>query len=89
MSATLITAGAFLAVGVVVGAVHAGLLYRAVMLFAGAPRLPATVALNVARFGFVIAAFWLIAQQGATALIAAALGFTFAVIGARFVVEHG
>ncbi len=88
MSATLVTVGAFLAVGIVVGAVHAGLLYRAVMLFAGTPRLSATVALNVARFGFVIAAFWLVAQEGATALVAAAIGFTFAVIGARFAVEH-
>jgi N-ATPase, AtpR subunit len=89
MSATLITAGAFLAAGIVVGAVHAGLLYRAVMLFAGTPRLPATAAINVVRFGFVIAAFWLIAQHDATALIAAAIGFTLAVIGARFVVERG
>jgi hypothetical protein len=88
MSASLMIA-AFLVVGVVVGSVHAALLRRAVALFAGAGSTPATVALNFARFGFVIAAFWLVAQESGAALVAAVIGFTLAVIGASFFVERG
>lgn len=89
MSAAIVTVGAFLALGVLVGAIHAGLLFRAVTLLAGAPSATAMVALNAARFGFVIVAFWFVAQQGVAALIAATVGFTFALIGARFVVGRG
>ena len=80
---------AFLAVGIVVGAVHAALLHRAVMLFAGGGSAPAMVALNFVRFGFVLAAFWLVARESGAALIAAVIGFTVAVIGARFFAERG
>jgi N-ATPase, AtpR subunit len=88
MSAAIVTVGAFL-LGVLIGAIHAGLLFRAVTLLAGAPSATAMVALNAARFGFVIVAFWFVAQQGVAALIAATVGFTFALIGARFVVGRG
>jgi N-ATPase, AtpR subunit len=90
MNGGIVTIAAFLAVGIAVGAVHAGLLCRAVMLLTGAAteRTTATIALNLARFGFVIAAFWFVAQAGAAALIAAVAGFTLAVIGARFFVER-
>jgi N-ATPase, AtpR subunit len=89
MSATIVTVGSFLALGVLVGAIHAGLLFRAVTMLAGTPSAAAVIALNAARFGFVIIAFWFVAQQGAAALIAATVGFTLALIGARFVVGRG
>ena len=65
------------------------LLHRAVMLLAAPARAPSVVAFTSLRFGFVIAAFWLVGAGGRAALIAAAAGFTLAAIGARFVVGRG
>jgi F1F0 ATPase subunit 2 len=82
MSNTIVTAGAGLA-GALIGAAHAGMLYRAVTLLARPRRASLVAACNAGRFAFVIAAFWVIAQAGAAPLIAAAAGFTAAQLAAR------
>jgi hypothetical protein len=83
MSPTVFTVVPYLALGALIGAVHAGLLYRAVMMLAGSARASTQAAWHLARFGFVILAFWLVARQGAVALLSVAAGFTAAQIVAR------
>jgi len=78
---TVLTVVPYLALGALVGAVHAGLLYRAVMMLAGTARGSTLAAWHVARLGFVVLAFWLVAR--AVPLISAAAGFTIAQIVAR------
>ncbi|MGH6924403.1 MAG: ATP synthase subunit I [Propylenella sp.] len=82
MNGAIVAAGAGLA-GALVGAAHAGMLYRSVTLLAGERQASLVVAWNVGRFAVVIASFWVIAQAGAAPLIAAAAGFTVAQLAAR------
>ena len=86
MSGTQFDVAVFLGLGLVLGAIHAGLLYRAVMLLPGRLGMAASVLLNAARIGFAVVGFWFLAQFGAVALIAATAGFTLALFSARFVV---
>jgi hypothetical protein len=86
MSPTVFTIVLYLALGALVGAVYAGLLYRAVMMLAGTARVSTQAAWHLARFGFVILAFWLVARAGAAPLLSVAAGFTAAQIVARQVV---
>lgn len=80
---TVLTVVPYLALGALIGAVHAGLLYRAVMMLAGTARGSTLAAWHVGRLGFVVLAFWLVARAGAAPLISAAAGFTIAQIVAR------
>jgi hypothetical protein len=86
MSPTVFIVVLYLALGALIGAVHACLLYRAVMMLAGTTRASMLAAWQVARFGFVILAFWLVARAGAAALISVAAGFSIAQIVAGRIV---
>lgn len=66
--------------GLLMGRLYFSLLLRSVQQFVDGARLPRTAVLAVARFLLAVGGFWLIAQAGALALLAALFGF----IAARF-----
>jgi len=73
-----LSAAFFVVAGLVVGAVHFVLLHRAVRLHAGNGGIARIAPLHLLRGGLSVAAFWIVAQQGAVPLLAALLGFLIA-----------
>lgn len=72
---SLINSATYLVAGAALGAVYFALLYRTVFVTGAQVSALRTVLLFVARLGAAVIVFWVIAQQGATPLLSAALGF--------------
>lgn len=87
MSGLFPTVAAGLALGGLVGTVHAVLLFKAAMALGQGRHGPGRIVAQAGRLVFVVLAFWLAAQAGAATLIAAAAGFTVAQMTAAWIVE--
>lgn len=66
----------FLVAGIVLGAGYFALLYAEVGQFVRGAASRYALLMHVLRLAAALVAFWLIAQHGATALLAALAGFT-------------
>ena len=79
-----VEASVFFLIGGGLGAAHFALLAFALKRWGGRIRPVPFAALMIVRLGVVAAAFWVMAQHGALAVVAALAGF----ILARFVVQR-
>lgn len=68
----------YLTAGLALGAVYFVLLIRTVRLCTAEPSASRIIPLSVIRLAVAVTAFWVIAQQGAVALLLALLGFLIA-----------
>ena len=68
----------YLTAGAALGAVYFVLLLRTVRLHASQGAAIRVMPLYIMRFAAAVSAFWIIAQQGALALLLALLGFLIA-----------
>ena len=68
----------YLAAGLALGALYFALLFRTVRLHASQASAAQVIPLYVIRLAAALAAFWVIAQQGALSLLLALLGFLIA-----------
>ena len=75
---------AYLLAGIALGAFYFYALMRTVRLHMAHAALSKVLPLYLLRGGVALAAFWMIAQQGAGPLLSALLGF----VGARFLVQR-
>lgn len=75
---------AYLLAGIALGSFYFYALLRTVRLHMAQAALSKVLPLYLLRGGVALAAFWVIAQQGAGPLLSALLGF----VGARFMVQR-
>jgi F1F0 ATPase subunit 2 len=66
----------FLLLGILLGAGYFALLFASVHQFARAPSPPKVIVPHLLRLAAAMIGFWLIAQYGASALLASLAGFT-------------
>jgi F1F0 ATPase subunit 2 len=74
----------WLALGAALGALYFVLLYRMVQRFAAGAPATRTLPLLALRGALAIGLFWIMAQQGAVALLAGLVGF----VAARYVLQR-